>query len=126
MLSTETSSSSPEAIAAAAATQAATTQTPQFFIVYANLVDGVSWCGDCRAAEPVVEAKFGQGKEAAGLGVYFAGDREVWRKADNPWRKWGVPALPTLYKVTPDGTWSSLVEAEVYDQKKLDAFVDGQ
>lgn len=26
-----------------------------------------------------------------------------WRDSKNPWRKFGVTALPTLYKVTPDG-----------------------
>lgn len=65
-----------------------------------------------------------------------------WRSPDNAWRKFGTPALPTLYKVTSDGVsavffffpsrtqnadgsqaWSKLVEAEVYDLKKLDAFV---
>lgn len=71
-----------------------------------------------------------------------------WRSPENEWRKFGVPALPTLYKVSPDGvsccclpslpdtnlspdltvsqTWSQLVEGEVYDQKKLDAFVGTQ
>lgn len=72
-----------------------------------------------------------------------------WRSPENEWRKFGVPALPTLYKVTPDGvsccrvlslltglgpsvsltilqTWSQLVEGEVYDKKKLDAFVGTQ
>lgn len=69
-------------------------------------------------------------------------ERSRWRSPDNAWRKFGVPALPTLYKVTSDGvsrpyhwlsfimifttllqTWTKLVEEEVYDEKKLDQFV---
>ncbi|KAF3765578.1 hypothetical protein M406DRAFT_105884 [Cryphonectria parasitica EP155] len=113
----------PQSIADAAASQAAASKIPQFLIIYANIVDGKSWCGDCRVAEPLVNKKFPQGGPKR-LGIYYAGDRETWRKSDNPWRKFGVPALPTLYKVTPDGTWSKLVEAEVYDEKKLNEFVD--
>lgn len=76
-MSSSTKDPKPTTIAAAAAATAASTNTPQFFIVYASLgEDGVSWCGDCRAAEPFVEKKFG-GKGGLELGVYYAGDRET-------------------------------------------------
>ncbi|KAJ0148858.1 hypothetical protein CTA2_627, partial [Colletotrichum tanaceti] len=49
-----------------------------------------------------------------------------WRTKENPWRQapFNVTNLPTLIKVSGE-KWEQLVEADVYDQKKLDAFVSG-
>ncbi|TVY84084.1 Thioredoxin-like protein Clot [Lachnellula suecica] len=98
---------------------------PSFVVVYASLTDGRSWCGDCRAAEPLVNAKFADRTDV--LKVVYAGQRDEWRKADNQWKKapFSVTNLPTLIKVTND-EWEQLVEEDVYDQKKLDAFVGEQ
>lgn len=43
--------------------QAASTQEPQYLVVYASLVRGKSWCPDCQDAEPFVNKKFA-GKDA--------------------------------------------------------------
>ncbi|KAL1621112.1 hypothetical protein SLS56_009317 [Neofusicoccum ribis] len=103
--------------------EAKSTGKNSFLVVYASLINGTSWCGDCRSAEPVLEKKF-RGEEEAATVVY-AGDKLEWRKPENPWRKapFSVTNLPTLIKITPDGKWEKLVEVDVYNQKKLDAFV---
>ncbi|KAF4633760.1 hypothetical protein G7Y89_g4356 [Cudoniella acicularis] len=96
---------------------------PAFLVVYASLTDGRSWCGDCRRAEPFVNAKFGGADDI--VRVVYAGQRDEWRKQDNPWRlePFLVTNLPTLIKVTEEGKWEKLVEGDVYDQKILDVFV---
>lgn len=44
---------------------------PSFLVVYASHVDGKSWCGDCRDAEPLVDAKFAD--RAYDVKVVYAG-----------------------------------------------------
>ncbi|PMD19437.1 hypothetical protein NA56DRAFT_202364 [Hyaloscypha hepaticicola] len=97
---------------------------PAYLVVYASVTDGRMWCGDCRDAESFVNAKFGDSGETAT--VVYAGSKPEWRSADNIWKKepFLVTALPTIIKVTADGKWERLVEADVYDQKKLDVFVE--
>lgn len=65
----------PQGISDSLAAKAATTQTPQFLMIYASIVDGLSWCGDCRRAEPLIEEKFPQGDESP-LTIHYAGDRD--------------------------------------------------
>lgn len=66
----------PKEIADSVAAQAAATETPHFLIVYASVVGSKSWCGDCVAAEPLINQKFA-GDEARKLTVQYAGDRET-------------------------------------------------
>ncbi|TAQ84233.1 hypothetical protein B7494_g7439 [Chlorociboria aeruginascens] len=117
----QTSTALPASIAESL--RASSSTTPVFLAVYGSLVDGKSWCGDTVAAEPLVIAKFG-GSGALTATVVYAGLRDEWRAEDNPWRQepFLVTHLPTLIKVT-DGKWERLVEGDVYDQEKLDAFV---
>jgi hypothetical protein len=46
---------------------------PAYLVVYASAVDGRMWCGDCRDAEPFVNAKFGDSGETAT--VVYAGSK---------------------------------------------------
>lgn len=57
-------------LATSLATTASSTSRPTFLVVYASLTGGRSWCGDCRVAEPFVNAKFSGDLEAA---VVYAG-----------------------------------------------------
>lgn len=65
----------PNAVAQGIAFQAAVLDIPQFLMVSATLINGKSWCGDCRKAEPLIEKKF-PGAEAARLTVQYAGEPE--------------------------------------------------
>ncbi|TQN73038.1 Thioredoxin-like protein Clot, partial [Colletotrichum shisoi] len=98
---------------------------PAYLVVYASHRNGRSWCGDCTAAEPYIEKKFGGDENTAR--VVYAGLPEEWRTKENPWRQapFNVTNLPTLIKVSGEKKWEKLVEADVYDQKKLDAFIGG-
>ena len=68
-------SDNPNAVAEGVAAQAAATQIPQFLMVSASLINGRSWCGDCRKAEPLIQKKF-PGDEASRLTVQYAGTQE--------------------------------------------------
>lgn len=67
--------------------------------------------------------KFGVTEDVAK--VVYAGQPAEWRDPSNPYRQepFLVTKLPTIVKVTPAGVWERLVEGDVYNQKKLDAFV---
>lgn len=71
------SSTDPQAIAHDLAARAAAAKVPQFLIIYASVVDGKSWCGDCRAAEPLINRRFAKDDPARLLTVQHAGDRET-------------------------------------------------
>ncbi|TVY25727.1 Thioredoxin-like protein [Lachnellula hyalina] len=115
----QVSTESPSAIAQSLDS---TSSQPSFLVVYASHVNGRSWCGDCRDAEPLVDAKFADRGEV--VKVVYAGQQDEWRKAENPWKQapFSVTNLPTIIKVTGN-KWERLVEEDVYNQKKLDAFV---
>jgi hypothetical protein len=70
-------STDPKAVADGVRAQAVTTQTPQFLMVSASIVNGQSWCGDCRKAEPLIQEKF-PADEAMRLTNQYAGDRETY------------------------------------------------
>lgn len=67
-------SNAPRAVADAVAALAAKNQAPHFLVVYASIVNGRSWCGDCVRAEPLVQEKF---PAETRLTVQYAGDRET-------------------------------------------------
>ncbi|KAL2064282.1 hypothetical protein VTL71DRAFT_4776 [Oculimacula yallundae] len=117
------SSQSPSELLASIKASTTTSSKPTFAIIYASLTNGKSWCGDCRDAESFVNGKFASGGDV--VSVVYAGQRDEWRKLDNPWRAepFEIAKLPTLVKYTVDGNIEKLVEADVYDQRKLDDFV---
>ncbi|KAF6845206.1 thioredoxin-like protein 5 [Colletotrichum musicola] len=118
-----TTKDSAPAVAAALKAEASETGKPAYLVVYASHRNGRSWCGDCTAAEPYIEKKFGGDAET--VRVVYAGLPDEWRTKDNAWRQapFNVTNLPTLIKVSGNNKWEKLVEADVYDQNKLDAFV---
>lgn len=46
---------------------------PAFLIVYASKIDGRMWCGDCRAAEPLVSEKFADAEQV--VKIVYAGEK---------------------------------------------------
>ncbi|RFU24550.1 hypothetical protein B7463_g11782, partial [Scytalidium lignicola] len=97
---------------------------PVYVVVYSSVTGGSFWCGDCRRAEAFVNAKFANAAPET-VKVVHAGQRDEWRAKDNAWRQkpFSVTAIPTIIKATGKGNLERLVEADVYDQAKLDAFV---
>lgn len=69
-------STEPKAVADSLTAQAAASNTPQFLMVYASIIDGHSWCGDCRRAEPLIQKKFPY-NEPTRLTTVYAGGREA-------------------------------------------------
>lgn len=72
-------SGEPNAVANSIAAQAAAAQTPHFLYVAASIIDGRSWCGDCRTAEPLIQKHFPGGSGSGSgqprrLTVQHAGD----------------------------------------------------
>lgn len=61
---------SPSALAQQLVKAAKDGAAPTYLVVYAGLINGRSWCGDCRTAEPLLEKKFAQ-QDAQ---VVYAGD----------------------------------------------------
>jgi thiol-disulfide isomerase/thioredoxin len=81
----------------------ATPTHASFLVVYASLLDGKSWCPDCRQAEPVFNKVFESKPDA--VRIVYAGQRAEWKDPANPWRQapFSVKGVPTLIKVTADG-----------------------
>jgi thiol-disulfide isomerase/thioredoxin len=102
-------------------------EKPSYLVVYASPrpSDGLSWCGDCRRAEPLITKKLSAradhvkivhaGSEAeyvpATLYEMKSDEREQltamrrWRSPSNPWRQspFLIAKLPTIIKVTESG-----------------------
>lgn len=59
---------------------------------------GKSWCPDCRRADPIIMATFGEATRPVTLVRVAVGDRATWRSPGNPYRAppLGVSSVPTL------------------------------
>lgn len=70
------------------------------FIAGDDLETKESWCSDCRKSKPIIESvieKF-QFNEEIILAIIQVGQKEEWKKSDNPFRthKLQIQAVPTL------------------------------
>ncbi|KAF5648443.1 duf953 domain protein [Fusarium tjaetaba] len=88
---------------------------------------GVPWCSDVRAALPLLKETFD--KPAGPKAIYESvGPRPGWKKPDNPHKlAWSISAIPTVIRfelrngeIVETGR---LVEAQVYEEGKLQSFV---
>ncbi|QGI63670.1 hypothetical protein CEK26_007621 [Fusarium fujikuroi] len=88
---------------------------------------GAPWCSDVRAALPFLKETFG--KPDGPKAVYESvGPRPGWKKPDNPHKlTWNISAIPTVIRFElRDGRIEEtgrLVEAEVYEEGRLQNFV---
>ncbi|KAG5791624.1 hypothetical protein H9Q69_009312 [Fusarium xylarioides] len=88
---------------------------------------GAPWCSDVRAALPFLKEAFD--KPDGPKSIYESvGPRPGWKKPDNPHKlTWGISAIPTVIRFElRDGSVEEtgrLVEAEVYEEGKLQSFV---
>ncbi|KAF8078972.1 hypothetical protein FPV67DRAFT_1402857 [Lyophyllum atratum] len=83
----------------------------QYLIFYSSIVDGRSWCPDCRDVEDLVRETFGLDASPSALIVYV-GDRAEWKSPSNVLRAepWNLTDIPTIVRVR-DG--ARLVESEI-------------
>jgi thiol-disulfide isomerase/thioredoxin len=51
-----------------------TPSKPAFLVFYASLINGSSWCSDCRKAEPIINKKFSDNSDAAR--IVYVGQKE--------------------------------------------------
>ena len=66
-----------------------------------NPISGKSWCPDCVTADPVIAKCFKEQPEQATLLYVGVGQRDFWKKQDNPFRthdKLKLKGVPTLIK----------------------------
>ncbi|KAI8645628.1 hypothetical protein BD408DRAFT_411268 [Parasitella parasitica] len=83
-----------------------------------------SWCPDCVIADPLVRRAIIPVKDAI-LIEAPVGDRNEWKgNSTHIYRtRFGVPAIPTLFKWSAAGPGEKLVEEECADIIKLTKFV---
>jgi len=89
------------------------------FIMFSGSKDektGISWCPDCVTAEPVIEKCFKDTGDDVTLLYVAVGQRDFWKKQDNPFRtheKLRLKGVPTLMKW---GGPQKLVEEELFNE----------
>ena len=90
---------------------------------------GLSWCGDCVTAEPVVERVFAEAKERVSL-VRAEVARAAYKgNAQHPYRvhpQLQLQRIPTLYRMRGGQVEDQLIETELHDVDKVRKFVNKQ
>uniref|UniRef100_A0A0K0G238 Thioredoxin domain-containing protein 17 n=1 Tax=Strongyloides venezuelensis TaxID=75913 RepID=A0A0K0G238_STRVS len=88
--------------------------------------DGVSWCPDCVAAEPIVDEAIQSGlkdKENVTFITCYVGGRDYWKDKENPFRtdeEFKVKCIPTLIEIGVKG--KNLVEEQLQNMVLLNDF----
>uniref|UniRef100_A0A0K0EF16 Thioredoxin domain-containing protein 17 n=3 Tax=Strongyloides stercoralis TaxID=6248 RepID=A0A0K0EF16_STRER len=88
--------------------------------------DGVSWCPDCVAAEPIIEEAIERdltNEENTTFITCYVGDRAYWKDRENPFRKdeeFKVDCIPTLIEIGVKG--KRLVEEQLQNMVLLNDF----
>ena len=90
---------------------------------------GVSWCGDCAVAEPIIERVFSEEKASVSL-IRAPVQRAAYKgNATHPYRlhaQLQLQRIPTLYKLGPSGrVVAQLIETELHDEERVRHFVRG-
>jgi len=93
----------------------------QYLIFYSSIVDGKSWCPDCRDVEDLVKETFSSEDSPSALIVYV-GDRAEWKSPSNVLRAqpWSLTDIPTIIRLRDR---ARLVEREIAGG--LAEFVEG-
>ncbi|RSH93154.1 hypothetical protein EHS25_007507 [Saitozyma podzolica] len=94
-----------------------------FLIFYSSVVDGQMWCPDCRNVEGTVKEVFDGFDKPRGI-IIWVGDRTEWRTPSNSARvDWKVSSIPTILRIQDGKETARLVENEILDKHKLQAFI---
>jgi len=91
-----------------------------YLVFYAN-VDGkkISWCPDCVKADPVLKKHYPKDSKVL---LCYVGERSEWRDFDNAFRTDSFFKLTSVPTIINKKTNARLVEAECYDEEKVQAF----
>ncbi|KAF9469803.1 hypothetical protein BDZ94DRAFT_28887 [Collybia nuda] len=96
----------------------------EYIIFYSSIVDGQSWCPDCRNVEDLVQNTFGTSDGPSGVIVYV-GDRLQWKSPSNVFRNepWNLTDIPTIVRLQDGTERSRIVEKEI--PEGLKTFIEG-
>ena len=88
---------------------------------------GVSWCGDCVTAEPVIERVFAEAKDKVSL-IRAEVARAAYKgNTSHPYRvhpQLQLQRIPTLYRFSNGQVEDQLIETELHDVDKVRKFVN--
>ena len=88
---------------------------------------GISWCGDCVTAEPVVERVFAEAKDKVSL-IRAEVQRAAYKSnTQHPYRvhpQLQLQRIPTLYRMRAGQVEDQLIETELHDVDKVRKFVN--
>jgi len=88
---------------------------------------GVSWCGDCERAEPIVERVFNDERGRVSLVRAPVARSSYKGNAAHPYRshpQLRLQRIPTLYRMGPAGrVVDQLIETELHDETRVRNFV---
>ncbi|OXG19425.1 hypothetical protein C366_02271 [Cryptococcus neoformans Tu401-1] len=94
-----------------------------YIVFYSNIVDGQMWCPDCRAVENVVKEAF-DAPDKPNAAIFWVGNRQEWRTPNNQARtEWNVNSVPTILRLENGKETGRLVEDEILDKARLQAFI---
>ncbi|ORE04926.1 DUF953-domain-containing protein [Rhizopus microsporus var. microsporus] len=102
------------------------TGNPVFVLFFGTEVPETSesWCPDCVIADPLIRKAISPIENAILLEAPV-GARNEWKgNTTHPYRvRFGLSAIPTLFKWTKEGPGARLVEEDCADIEKLNEFV---
>ena len=88
---------------------------------------GVSWCGDCATAEPVIDRVFAEAKDKVSL-LRAEVQRAAYKgNSQHPYRvhpQLQLQRIPTLYRIRAGQVEDQLIETELHDVDKVRKFVN--
>ncbi|WWC66008.1 uncharacterized protein I303_108630 [Kwoniella dejecticola CBS 10117] len=94
-----------------------------YLVFYSDVVNGQMWCPDCRDVEQVVKDTF-DGQDKPKAIIYWVGPIAEWRTPKNKARvDWNVQSIPTILRIENGKETARLVEDEILDKKRLEAFL---
>lgn len=99
---------------------------PCVILYTSSRLDGVPWCPDCRAAEPVVAKALTKSEGVKYFVRAMVGDRNTWKSADCAFRtdpRLLLTCIPTLIRWDESGQLARLEDQQCADPGQLAKFL---